>query len=354
MKTIGLIGGMSWESSIEYYRLVNQTARERLGGLHNAKSVMVTVDFAEIERMQHDGRWDDAGAVLNAAARQLEAGGADFVVLCTNTMHKVADQMMRGVSIPLLHIADATARRIVAAGISRIALLGTDYTMSQDFYKGRLRDAFGLDVLIPNDADRAVVHRVIYDELCLGRVEATSKRAYLDVIQRLVDHGAQGVIAGCTEITLLVKQADLAVPYFDTTAIHAEEAVASALAPDRGRQTADGRSWTVDGKRFRSVANTPNGQVSGDTVFAYRQNGGVVWATYGGGAIQSGTLTGVVHDDGALDFRYAHVDTGGVIRTGECVSTPETLADGRMRLNEKWRWTNGDRSSGESTIEEIE
>jgi aspartate racemase len=230
MKTIGLIGGMSWESSIEHYRLVNETARARLGGLHNARSVIVTVDFAEIERMQHDGRWDDAGAALNRAAKQLAAAGADFVVLCTNTMHKVAERMMRDVPIPLLHIADATGQRIVARGIGKIALLGTAYTMEQDFYKGRLRDKFALDVLTPNDADRATVHRVIYDELCLGQIKSESKRAYLDVIQRLVDAGAQGVIAGCTEITLLVKQADIGVPYFDTTAIHAEEAVALAIA----------------------------------------------------------------------------------------------------------------------------
>jgi aspartate racemase len=230
MKTIGLIGGMSWESSIEYYRLINETARARLGGLHNARSVMVTVDFAEIERMQHEGRWDDAGAALNAAALQLEAAGADLIVLCTNTMHKVAERMMQGVAIPLLHIADATARRIVTAGIKRIALLGTAYTMEQPFYKSRLQQQFGLDVLMPNDADRALVHRVIYDELCLGQIKPESKCAYLAVIDRLVAAGAQGVIAGCTEITLLVKQEDIDVPYFDTTAIHAEEAVMLAIA----------------------------------------------------------------------------------------------------------------------------
>jgi aspartate racemase len=347
MRTIGLIGGMSWESSIEYYRLVNEAARHRLGGLHNARSVMVTVDFAEIERMQHAGKWDDAGDALNRAARQLEAGGADFVVLCTNTMHKVAERMMQGVSIPLLHIADATARRITAAGIQKIALLGTAYTMEQDFYKGRLREAFGLEVLIPDDADRAVIHRVIYDELCLGVISAESKRAYLDVISRLAAHGAQGVIAGCTEITLLVKQTDISLPYFDTTAIHAEEAVAMALTDDVAVRA------PYDCKRFRSVSNTPNGQVSGDTQFDYRQTDDVVWATYSGGAIRSGTLTGVVRQDGKLDFRYAHVDARGAIMTGVCVSTPETLADGRVRLHERWRWTSGDQSEGESIVEEI-
>ena len=341
MKIIGLLGGMSWESSSEYYRLVNETARQKLGGLHNARSVMVTVDFAEIERMQHAGRWDDAGAALNIAARQLEAAGASFVVLCTNTMHKVADRMMQGVQIPLLHIADATGQRIRAQGLSKIALLGTAYTMEQDFYKGRLRDKFGLTVLTPNDADRAVIHRVIYDELCLGQIKPESKRAYVDVIARLVADGAQGVIAGCTEITLLVKQADLTVPYFDTTVIHAEEAVLLAMQP------------SYDGLRFRSIANTPNGEVGGDTVFDYHQRDDIVWATYAGGAIKFGTLTGNVRADGVLDFRYAHTNTRGEILTGTCLSTPERLPDNRLRLREKWQWTSGDHSAGESVVEEI-
>ncbi len=344
MKTIGLIGGMSWESSIEYYRLINEEARRTLGGLHNARSVMVTVDFADIERMQHAGRWDDAGEALNAAARSLEQAGADFVVLCTNTMHKVAERMMQGVSIPLLHIADATARRIRARGLTRIALIGTAYTMEQEFYKGRLRDVFGLDVLTPNEADRAAVHRVIYDELCLGAIKPESKRAYLDVIQRLIADGAQGVIAGCTEITLLVKQDDIGVPYFDTTAIHAQEAAAMALAS---------APFSYDGKRFRSVANTPNGEVDAQTVFHYRQRGDVIWATYSGGGIAFGTFTGRVLSDAVLEFNYAHVNVVGKPMTGHCISTPETLSDGRIRLREVWQWTSGDRSKGESTVEEI-
>ncbi len=350
MKTIGLIGGMSWESSIEYYRLINEAARHTLGGLHNARSVMVTVDFAGIERMQHEGRWDDAGAALNAAARCLEQAGADFVVLCTNTMHKVAGRMMQGVSIPLLHIADATARCIQARGLTRVALLGTAYTMEQDFYKGRLRDAFGLDVLTPSAADRAIVHRVIYDELCLGVIKPESKLAYLDVIQRLVAEGAQGVIAGCTEITLLVKQDDIGVPYFDTTAIHAQEAVALAIAP---QPAATARSLCYDGRRFRSAANTPNGEVDAQTVFHYHQQGEVIWATYTGGGIAFGTFAGRVLPGGVLDFNYAHINAAGQPMTGHCVSTPETLSDGRIRLREVWQWTSGDRSRGESVVEEI-
>jgi Asp/Glu/Hydantoin racemase len=259
---------------------------------------------------------------------------------------------MQGVSIPLLHIADATARRIQARGITRIALLGTAYTMEQDFYKGRLRDVFGLDVLTPDAADRATVHRVIYDELCLGVIKPDSKRAYLDVIERLVAAGAQGVIAGCTEITLLVKQDDIPVPYFDTTAIHAQEAVALAIAPSSSPQ-AQAQPLNYDGRRFRSVANTPNGEVDAQTVFHYRQQGDVIWATYSGGGIAFGTFTGRVLAGGVLDFNYAHVNVAGQSMTGHCVSTPEILPDTRIRLREVWQWTSGDRSRGESVVEEM-
>lgn len=229
MKTIGLIGGMSWESSIEYYRIINQTAREKLGGLHSAKSLMVTVDFAEIETLQHEGRWDDAAQILVQCAQELERGGADFIVLCTNTMHKVADQIQAGVKIPFLHIADATAERIKSAGLQKIGLLGTRFTMEQDFYKSRLIEKYGLDVLVPNHEDRELVHRVIYDELCLGIVRNDSRESYKEIMRTLVEQGAQGIILGCTEIELLVKQEDASVPLFPTSYIHAVAAVEFAL-----------------------------------------------------------------------------------------------------------------------------
>ncbi|MCK6576649.1 MAG: aspartate/glutamate racemase family protein [Anaerolineae bacterium] len=230
MKTIGLIGGMSWESSLEYYRLINQITRDRLGGQNNAQTLMVTVNFHDIERMQREGRWDDAGAALAQAAEQLERGGADFIVLCTNTMHKVTPAIETAVSIPLLHIARATAQRVVDAGVRRVGLLATAYTMEQDFYKGILRDHFGLGVLIPDAEDRAVVHAVIYDELCLGLIKESSRRAYAQIMARLEARGAEGIILGCTEIALLVKPEDSHVPQFDTTRIHCETAVERALA----------------------------------------------------------------------------------------------------------------------------
>lgn len=229
MKTIGLIGGMSWESSIEYYRIINETTREKLGGLHSAKSIMYTVDFAEIETLQHQNRWADAAQILIAAAQSLERAGADFLVLCTNTMHKLAPDIEANVSLPLLHIADATAQKIQAAGLKTIGLLGTRFTMEQDFYKGRL-DKFGLNVLIPDAAARAVVHEVIYEELCLGITRAESKAQYVQIIEQLIEAGAEGVISGCTEIELLIQQADCRVPLFPTTQIHAEAAVEYALA----------------------------------------------------------------------------------------------------------------------------
>ena len=230
-RVIGLMGGMSWESSAEYYRIINEAVRDRLGGLASARCLMWSFDFAEIEALQHAGRWDDAAALLVDAARRLERGGAEVVLICTNTMHRMADQVAAAVAIPLLHIADPTATLIQAQGMRRVGLLGTAFTMEQDFYKGRLRDRFGLDVLIPDDADRALVHRVIYEELVQGRVEPSSRAAYRAVIARLAARGAEAVILGCTEIMLLVRPEDSAVPLFDTTRIHAEAAVAWALRP---------------------------------------------------------------------------------------------------------------------------
>ena len=229
MKTIGLIGGMSWESSIEYYRIINETAKEKLGGLHSAKSLMVTVDFAEIEKLQHADRWEEAGQILVKCAQDLERGGADFIVLCTNTMHKLADKIIAGVNIPFLHIADATAEKIRAADIKRIGLLGTRFTMEHDFYKGRLIDNFGLDVLIPEKADRDIVHRVIYDELVQGKIIDASRGEYRRIMNDLLSKGAEGIILGCTEIELLVKEGDCKAPLFPTTRIHAVAAVEKAL-----------------------------------------------------------------------------------------------------------------------------
>ncbi len=230
MKTIGLIGGMSWESSIEYYRIINETAREKLGGLHSAKSLMVTVDFAEIEKLQHEDRWDEAAQILIKCAQDLEHGGADFIVLCTNTMHKAADQIQVNINIPFLHIADATAEKIQVAGIKKIGLLGTRFTMEQDFYKGRLIEKYGLKVYIPNKSERDYVHHVIYDELCLGLVKNESRDEYKKIMQSLIEQGAQGIILGCTEIELLVKQEDSSVPLFPTSYIHALAAVEFALS----------------------------------------------------------------------------------------------------------------------------
>lgn len=229
MKTIGLIGGMSWESSIEYYRIINETVKERMGGLHSAKSVMYSVDFAEIELLQRQGRWDEATRLMIDAARQVERGGADLVVVCTNTMHKMADDIQQAVRIPLLHIADATAERVRTQGLERVGLLGTRFTMEEDFYRGRLASKYHLTVLIPGPADREIVHRIIYDELVRGEVKPSSKAEYLRVIDRLTENGAQGIILGCTEIGLLINQADSRVPLFDTTRIHAVAAVDFAL-----------------------------------------------------------------------------------------------------------------------------
>ncbi|WP_189176986.1 aspartate/glutamate racemase family protein [Streptomyces lasiicapitis] len=228
MKTIGLIGGMSWESSAEYYRLLNELVRERLGGLHSARCVLHSVDFAEIERLQVAGEWERAGDVLAAAAKGLEAAGADLVLICTNTMHKVAGQVESVLSVPLLHLGDATAEAVRAAGERRVGLLGTAFTMEQDFYRDRLA-SHGLEVLVPDEAGRDVVHRVIYEELCLGVVRDESRAAYQEVIAALVRDGAEGVILGCTEIELLIGQEHSPVPVFPTTRLHAEAAVDAAL-----------------------------------------------------------------------------------------------------------------------------
>lgn len=229
MKTIGLIGGMSWESSAQYYAIINRAVRDRLGGVHSAKSLMVSVDFGEIEKLQHHGDWAALTTIMIDAARQLECGGADMVLICTNTMHRMAADVAGAIAIPLLHIADPTAEAIKAAGFRRIGLLGTAFTMEQDFYKGRLADAHGLDVIIPEADDRATVHRIIYEELVAGQVLDASRDAYRAVIARLIDRGAEAIILGCTEIMLLVGQGDSAVPLFDTTTLHALAAVDAAL-----------------------------------------------------------------------------------------------------------------------------
>jgi aspartate racemase len=229
MKTIGLIGGMSWESSIEYYRIVNQRVKEKLGGLHSARCVMYSLDFAEIEVLQHQGRWQGAAKLLVAAAQKVQEGGADFIVLCTNTMHKVADEIQANLAIPFLHIADATAQAIQAAGIKNVGLLGTRFTMEEEFYKGRLQDKHALRVLVPEEREREIIDRVIYEELVLGIIRPESKAQYMQAMERLVDGGAQGIILGCTEIGLLVKQDDSPVLVFDTARIHAEAAVDYAL-----------------------------------------------------------------------------------------------------------------------------
>jgi aspartate racemase len=230
MKTIGLIGGMSWESTVPYYRQVNEGIKARLGGLHSAQVVLYSVDFHEIEQLQREGDWDTAGEVLADAARRVQAAGADLLVLCTNTMHKVAPQMEAAVSIPLLHIADATGAAITAAGHRTVGLLGTRFTMEQDFYRQRLQDRHGLQVLVPDADDRSLVHDVIYDELCRGLIRDPSREAYRRVMDDLVARGAQAIILGCTEIGLLVGPQDARVPLFDTTALHASAAVEAALA----------------------------------------------------------------------------------------------------------------------------
>ena len=229
MRTIGLLGGMSWESSIEYERIINSAVREALGGVHSASLLIRSYDFAEIEQLQSEGDWDGAGAVLAADARHLQQAGAELIVLCTNTMHLLAETIESAIGVPFLHLADATAAAVRAAGVGRVALLGTRYTMERGFYRDRLA-AVGLDVVVPDEPDRTTVHEVIYDELVRGVVDEVSRRRYLEIIDRLVGRGAEGVIAGCTEIELLVTPDDVRVPYFPTTRLHAEAAVAAALA----------------------------------------------------------------------------------------------------------------------------
>lgn len=230
MKTIGLIGGMSWESTIPYYRQINQRIKQQLGGLHSGKIILYSVDFAEIEELQRSGDWDKAGALLADAAVKLQSAGAECLVLCTNTMHKVAAAIEAAVAVPLLHIADATAEAIHAAGLRKVALLGTRFTMEQDFYKKRLTEHYGLEVLVPDEAGRTLVHQVIYQELCLGVVNQTSRLQYQQIMADLVTQGAEAIILGCTEIGLLVSAEDSSVPLFDTTALHAQKAADYSLS----------------------------------------------------------------------------------------------------------------------------
>jgi aspartate racemase len=230
MKTIGLIGGMSWESSVEYYRIINEIVQAKLGGLHSAKSIMYSVDFAEVEVLQHRARWAEAAEMLIRASQKLENAGADFIVLCTNTMHKVAEEIQANVKIPFLHIADATAHRVKDADIQNVGLLGTRFTMEEEFYRGRLEQKYGLNVCVPKIEEREIIHRVIYNELVVGKIEQHSKEQYIDIMQQMVNRGAEGIILGCTEIGLLVHQEDSRVPLFDTTRIHAAAAVEYALA----------------------------------------------------------------------------------------------------------------------------
>jgi aspartate racemase len=229
MKTIGLIGGMSWESSAGYYRLINQETKRRLGGHHNATSVLVTVDFAEVERLQHDGDWEQLGSMLAGAARQLERAGADVVVLCTNTMHKLADHITRAVNIPMLHIADAVGQSVQRAGQKRVGLLGTRFTMEQAFYADRMRRQFGIETIVPSAGDRQQVHDIIYQELCHGVIRDESRAAYQSIIARLAAEGAESVVLGCTEIGLLISPGDSSLPVHDSTGIHALAAVEFAL-----------------------------------------------------------------------------------------------------------------------------
>ncbi|MGB0370584.1 MAG: aspartate/glutamate racemase family protein [Opitutales bacterium] len=230
MKTIGMLGGMSWESTATYYRALNEGIKQELGGLHSAKICMVSVDFDEIEKLQHAGDWDGAGTALANAAESIQAGGADFLIICTNTMHKVADHISNRIQIPILHIADATAHALKDNNISRVGLLGTRFTMEQDFYVGRIEKTHGIQVLTPEADDRETVHRVIYDELCLGEILSPSKAAFLGIITKLEQRGAQAIILGCTEISMLVQNTDTAIPLYDTTAIHSASAIKMALS----------------------------------------------------------------------------------------------------------------------------
>jgi aspartate racemase len=230
MKTIGLVGGMSWESTLEYYRIINQYTKERLGGFHSARIVMYSVDFAEVESQQHEGRWDDLTRLMIDAAQRVERGGAELLVICTNTMHKMADDVQKDIRIPIVHIVDVTAEAIKSRSMKRVGLLGTRFTMEQDFYKGRLVRNHALEVLVPEEKEREDIHRILYNELCLGEIKEKSKGTFQNIIAHLAARGAQGIILGCTEIPLLVSQEDYEIPLFDTTALHARAAVDAALS----------------------------------------------------------------------------------------------------------------------------
>jgi aspartate racemase len=229
MKKIGLLGGMSWESSLNYYKIINEEIKKKLGGLHSAKVILNSIDFDEIEKLQHSENWDKTAEILAKEAKYIQNAGADFLLICTNTMHKVASQIEQNISIPILHIADATAQVLVQDGIKKVALLGTAFTMEQDFYKKRLEDKFDLEVVVPNQQDRQIVHKIIYDELCLGQINQISKQKYLQIIKKLQMQNIQGVILGCTEIAMLVKQEDCDIKLYDTTTIHAKKAVEFAI-----------------------------------------------------------------------------------------------------------------------------
>jgi aspartate racemase len=229
MKIIGMIGGMSWESSLEYYRIVNRAVKEKLGGFHSAQCLLYSVDFDDVEKLQHQGDWESLTRLMIEAAQRVKNAGADFLVICTNTMHKMADAVQSAVQIPLLHIADVTAEAVKANGQNRVGLLGTKFTMEQDFYKGRLKDVHGIDVLIPGDEERQAVHDILYNELCLGEIRELSREKFQSIIQNLVERGAQGVVLGCTEIPLIVSQKDYDIPLYDTTSLHAKAAVDFAL-----------------------------------------------------------------------------------------------------------------------------
>ena len=229
MKTIGLLGGMSWESTVEYYRAINEGVKKFLGGLHSAKIILYSVDFDSIEKQQHIGNWQATAAILAKAARRIERVGADFLLICTNTMHKVAPEIEKAINIPLLHIADATAETLVQDGLKTVGLLGTAFTMEQDFYKGRLSERYGLKVMVPNESDRKLIHGIIYKELCLGNIQHSSRQEYVRIVGELAASGAEAIILGCTEIGMLIRQSDTNVPLYDTTAIHAAKAVEWAI-----------------------------------------------------------------------------------------------------------------------------
>ncbi len=229
-QSIGIIGGMSWESTLLYYQAINEGIKQSLGGLHSARIILNSLDFAAIETLQHAGDWKGAGTCMNQAAKSLERAGADFIVIATNTMHKVANETMQDINLPLLHIVDPTAEALSLAGHKKVALLGTGFTMSDQFYKGRMQAHYDFDVLVPNENDQAIVHKIIYEELCLGNIRSESRKAYLDIVNTLAEQGAEAVILGCTEITLLIDQSHTDIPLFDTTAIHAQAAVTKALS----------------------------------------------------------------------------------------------------------------------------